>query len=186
MSDEHDQTLPVVPPGVGRLGGVARVVSAALLAVLAGPLGADTAAAGGGADPREAVLKIYATQLSQNFGAPWKPGNSRSVSGSGFVVAGAAIGVVTGAGRSHAVALAIATASTTRRAGRAGIDAFGRGTAQVRNSRGTSRMRAMSAMRGRTCRPIGQLRTRQVLQLAQGAPLRPSESITSLAAPRLR
>jgi len=41
-----------------------------------------------GSDPREAVLKIYATQLSQNFGAPWKPGTSRTVSGSGFVVAG--------------------------------------------------------------------------------------------------
>jgi S1-C subfamily serine protease len=40
------------------------------------------------AAPPEAVLKIYATQLASDFGTPWKPGTPRTVSGSGFVVAG--------------------------------------------------------------------------------------------------
>jgi len=64
------------------------VAAAVLVIGLSGVLGADPAP---GADPREAVLKIYATQLSPNFGAPWKPGSSRTVSGSGFVVAGSRI-----------------------------------------------------------------------------------------------
>lgn len=40
------------------------------------------------AEPPDAVLKIYATQLTSDYGTPWKAGSSRSVSGSGFVIAG--------------------------------------------------------------------------------------------------
>jgi S1-C subfamily serine protease len=39
------------------------------------------------ADPRESLLKIYATQLGPDYGAPWRPGVARTVSGSGFVIA---------------------------------------------------------------------------------------------------
>ena len=39
-------------------------------------------------EPPDAVLKIYATQLTSDYGAPWKAGSPRSVSGSGFVIAG--------------------------------------------------------------------------------------------------
>jgi S1-C subfamily serine protease len=53
---------------------------AALLPVVAPPAGA--------AEPPDAVLKIYATQLTADYGTPWKAGSSRSVSGSGFVIAG--------------------------------------------------------------------------------------------------
>ena len=42
----------------------------------------------GSAEPPDAIVKIYATQLTSDYGAPWKPGTSRSVSGSGFVIAG--------------------------------------------------------------------------------------------------
>jgi S1-C subfamily serine protease len=42
----------------------------------------------GAAEPSDAVLKIYATQLSSDYGTPWKAGSSRSVSGSGFVIPG--------------------------------------------------------------------------------------------------
>ena len=36
----------------------------------------------------DAIVKIYSTQLASNYGAPWKTGTPRSVSGSGFVIAG--------------------------------------------------------------------------------------------------
>jgi len=91
MGNEHDDSRAVVPPGSSRFGRSGRVVSAVALSVLLCPHEARPAPAAPGGDPREAVLKIYATQLSQNFGAPWKPGNSRTVSGSGFVVAGGRI-----------------------------------------------------------------------------------------------
>ena len=37
-------------------------------------------------DPADAVLKVYATQLVSDYGAPWRAAASRAVSGSGFVV----------------------------------------------------------------------------------------------------
>jgi S1-C subfamily serine protease len=40
------------------------------------------------AEPPDAVLKIYATQLASNYGTPWKAGTPVSVSGSGFVIPG--------------------------------------------------------------------------------------------------
>jgi S1-C subfamily serine protease len=40
------------------------------------------------AEPPDAVLKIYSTQLTSDYGTPWKAGSSRSVSGSGFVIPG--------------------------------------------------------------------------------------------------
>jgi S1-C subfamily serine protease len=40
------------------------------------------------AEPRDAVVKVYSTQLASDHGAPWKPGTAQSVSGSGFVIAG--------------------------------------------------------------------------------------------------
>jgi S1-C subfamily serine protease len=57
----------------------------AALAVLVLASAAPLAAAG---EPPDAVLKVYATQLGSDYGAPWRSGASRSVSGSGFVVAG--------------------------------------------------------------------------------------------------
>ena len=36
----------------------------------------------------DAIVKIYSTQLASNYGAPWKAGTPRSVSGSGFVISG--------------------------------------------------------------------------------------------------
>ncbi len=66
--------------------GLLRVVLAALVSpalLLTGALSPASAA-----EPPDAVLKIYATQLTSDYGAPWKPGSSRSVSGSGFVIAG--------------------------------------------------------------------------------------------------
>ena len=39
-------------------------------------------------EPADAVLKIYATQLVSDYGAPWRSAASRTVCGSGFVVAG--------------------------------------------------------------------------------------------------
>jgi S1-C subfamily serine protease len=46
------------------------------------------AAPSAAADARDAVLKVFATQLSPNYGAPWKSGAARTVSGSGFVIDG--------------------------------------------------------------------------------------------------
>jgi S1-C subfamily serine protease len=40
------------------------------------------------AEPPDAVLKIYSTQLTSDWGTPWKAGSSRSASGSGFVIPG--------------------------------------------------------------------------------------------------
>jgi S1-C subfamily serine protease len=40
------------------------------------------------AEPRDAVVKIYATRLLPQNGAPWRPGSPSNVSGSGFVVDG--------------------------------------------------------------------------------------------------
>ncbi len=40
------------------------------------------------AEPPDAVVKIYSTQLVSDYGTPWKAGSSRSVSGSGFVIPG--------------------------------------------------------------------------------------------------
>jgi S1-C subfamily serine protease len=40
------------------------------------------------AEPPDAVVKIYSTQLASEYGTPWKAGSSRSVSGSGFVLPG--------------------------------------------------------------------------------------------------
>ena len=40
------------------------------------------------AEPPDAILKIYSTQLASNYGTPWKAGTPRSVSGSGFVIPG--------------------------------------------------------------------------------------------------
>jgi S1-C subfamily serine protease len=42
----------------------------------------------GAAEPPDAVLKIYSTQLASNYGTPWRAGSPRSVSGSGFVIPG--------------------------------------------------------------------------------------------------
>ena len=39
-------------------------------------------------EPADAILKIYATQLVSDYGAPWRSAASRTVSGSGFVVTG--------------------------------------------------------------------------------------------------
>jgi S1-C subfamily serine protease len=49
---------------------------------------AATSSPAGGPEPPDAVLKIYATQLAPRYGAPWMAGTPRSVSGSGFVIAG--------------------------------------------------------------------------------------------------
>jgi len=85
---DHD-SFPVGFPGVAGLRVAAgNVAVAAAFAGLLAAFFARPASAASGGDPREAVLKIYATQLSQNFGAPWKPGSSRTISGSGFVVDG--------------------------------------------------------------------------------------------------
>ena len=45
---------------------------------------------GGGrsAEPRDAVIKVYATRLLPQNGAPWRPGSPSAVSGSGFVIEG--------------------------------------------------------------------------------------------------
>lgn len=51
--------------------------------LLAGALAPASAA-----EPPDAVLKIYSTQLTSDYGTPWKAGSSRSVSGSGFVIPG--------------------------------------------------------------------------------------------------
>jgi len=40
------------------------------------------------AEPPDAVLKVYSTQLTSDWGTPWKAGSSRSASGSGFVIPG--------------------------------------------------------------------------------------------------
>ncbi len=37
-------------------------------------------------EPADAILKIYATQLVSDYGAPWRSAASRTVCGSGFVV----------------------------------------------------------------------------------------------------
>jgi S1-C subfamily serine protease len=42
----------------------------------------------GSGEPADAIVKVYATQLAPNYGAPWKAGTPRSVSGSGFVIPG--------------------------------------------------------------------------------------------------
>jgi S1-C subfamily serine protease len=63
---------------------LAALVSSALL--LSGAPSPSSAA-----EPSDAVLKIYSTQLTSDYGAPWKPGSSRSVSGSGFVISGGRI-----------------------------------------------------------------------------------------------
>ncbi len=62
----------------------AAVTILSLLAVLL-PGASSPASA---AEPPDAVLKIYATQLISDYGTPWKAGSSRTVSGSGFVIAG--------------------------------------------------------------------------------------------------
>jgi len=59
--------------------------SSTVLLVVGLALGALTRPAEAG-DPRDALLKIYATQLGPDYGAPWRPGVSRTMSGSGFVV----------------------------------------------------------------------------------------------------
>ena len=41
-------------------------------------------------EPADAILKIYATQLVSDYGAPWRSAASRTVSGSGFVSRAAA------------------------------------------------------------------------------------------------
>jgi S1-C subfamily serine protease len=71
--------------GASRGGGGGRLVASLLLLVGIAGGRASTAA---DADPRDAVLKVFATQLSPNYGAPWKPGAARTVSGSGFVIDG--------------------------------------------------------------------------------------------------
>jgi S1-C subfamily serine protease len=40
------------------------------------------------AEPRDAVVKVYATRLLPQNGAPWRPGSPSAVSGSGFVIEG--------------------------------------------------------------------------------------------------
>ena len=55
----------------------------ATLFLLAGALAPASAA-----EAPDAVLKIYSTQLTSDYGTPWKAGSSRSVSGSGFVISG--------------------------------------------------------------------------------------------------
>jgi S1-C subfamily serine protease len=55
-----------------------------LLAVLLPGVSSSASAA----EPPDAVLKIYATQLTSDYGMPWKAGSPRTVSGSGFVIAG--------------------------------------------------------------------------------------------------
>lgn len=42
----------------------------------------------GAAEPPDAVVKIYSTQLASNYGTPWRAGSPRSGSGSGFVIPG--------------------------------------------------------------------------------------------------
>jgi S1-C subfamily serine protease len=64
--------------------GAARLAAASVL--LLGSFAGASASSAGAADPRDAVLKVYATQLSPNYGAPWKAGVTRTVSGSGFVI----------------------------------------------------------------------------------------------------
>jgi S1-C subfamily serine protease len=66
--------------------GTARLAAVSVLLLVGLATGAASSAAA--ADPRDAVLKVFATQLSPNYGAPWKPGAARTVSGSGFVIEG--------------------------------------------------------------------------------------------------
>jgi S1-C subfamily serine protease len=63
-----------------------RVVSLGALLLSSLPLSAW----GGGrtAEPRDAVVKVYATRLLPQNGAPWRPGAPSAVSGSGFVIEG--------------------------------------------------------------------------------------------------
>ena len=64
----------------------AREVLAAL--VLTGLLLPGALSPSSAAEPPDAVLKIYSTQLTSDYGTPWKAGSSRSASGSGFVIPG--------------------------------------------------------------------------------------------------
>jgi S1-C subfamily serine protease len=67
---------PTAPGRVVALG-------ALLLASLAVPVEASRTP-----EPRDAVVKIYATRLLPQKGAPWRPGSPSAVSGSGFVIDG--------------------------------------------------------------------------------------------------
>jgi S1-C subfamily serine protease len=59
-----------------------------LALVLSALLASGALPPAGAAEPPDAVLKIYATQLASDWGTPWKAGSPRSVSGSGFVIPG--------------------------------------------------------------------------------------------------
>ena len=72
--------------GASKGPGAVRFATASLLLLLGIWGGAPSSAAA--ADPRDAVLKVFATQLNPNYGAPWKSGVARTVSGSGFVIDG--------------------------------------------------------------------------------------------------
>jgi S1-C subfamily serine protease len=62
-----------------------RVISLGALLLASLPLAAW---AGRSAEPRDAVIKVYATRLLPQNGAPWRPGAPSAVSGSGFVIDG--------------------------------------------------------------------------------------------------
>ena len=72
--------------GLRRLARGSALTCVAMLLLL-GPL-VGVASSAPAADPRNAVLKVYATRLRSDYGAPWRPGSPRTVSGSGFIVEG--------------------------------------------------------------------------------------------------
>ena len=67
------------------MGQASEVLAALLLPALLLPGAVSPSSA---AEPPDAVLKVYSTQLVSDYGTPWKAGSSRSVSGSGFVIPG--------------------------------------------------------------------------------------------------
>lgn len=67
------------PTAIGRV-----VLLGALLLSLLPP----ASGAADRAEPRDAVVKVFATRLLKQNGAPWRPGYPSAVSGSGFVIEG--------------------------------------------------------------------------------------------------
>ena len=61
-----------------------RVVLGGTLLLIAVP---QSLPAAGRPEPRDAVVKVFATRLLKQNGAPWRPGYPSAVSGSGFVIA---------------------------------------------------------------------------------------------------
>jgi S1-C subfamily serine protease len=73
------EEVPVKPASLGRISAVGALVLVSQAPLLWGARANE---------PRDAVVKIYATRLLPRNGAPWRPGSPSAVSGSGFVVDG--------------------------------------------------------------------------------------------------